>query len=93
MRVQISTKITPEFLKELQKECMEAEERRRPIEIPLPPSNQNESQLLSICGGVQRKKMEGLKRKALNTTNPITKAYILELRSQIDGKIARAFYS
>ncbi|XP_074381164.1 uncharacterized protein LOC141722833 [Apium graveolens] len=37
--------------------------------------------------------MDGLKRKAIETNNPIQKAYNMDLRAQLDSEIARAFYS
>ncbi|KAL6521387.1 hypothetical protein OROGR_017956 [Orobanche gracilis] len=37
--------------------------------------------------------MEGLKRKAVESNNPIEKAYNMEKRALLDGEIARAFYS
>ncbi|KAL6509716.1 hypothetical protein OROGR_023026 [Orobanche gracilis] len=89
--VQLCTKISAEVFKEMQRELAEEEERKRPIEIPLPSSNQ--SQACSPWGGAQRMQMEGLKRKAVESNNPIEKAYNMEKRALLDGEIARAFYS
>ncbi|KAL6519715.1 hypothetical protein OROMI_032609 [Orobanche minor] len=64
---------------------------KRAIDIPLPPSGQNQS--TSAWGGVEKMQMQGTKRRAVDINNPINKAYNMEVRSQIDSEIARAFYS
>ncbi|KAL6519717.1 hypothetical protein OROMI_032611 [Orobanche minor] len=80
-----------EIVSQIQRELAEAEEMKRAIDIPLPPSGQNQS--TSAWGGVEKMQMQGTKRRAVDINNPINKAYNMEVRSQIDSEIARAFYS
>ncbi|KAL6545670.1 hypothetical protein OROGR_009544 [Orobanche gracilis] len=89
--VAVCTKISPEIVRQIQRELAEAEEMKRAIDIPLPPSGQNQS--TSAWGGVEKMQMQGTKRRAVDINNPINKAYNMEVRSQIDSEIARAFYS
>ncbi|XP_074361159.1 uncharacterized protein LOC141701395 [Apium graveolens] len=91
--VQICAKITPQIFCELQRELAEEEERRKPIDIPLPPSSQTQSCSSAWGGGANKLQMDRLKRKAIENNNPIQKAYNIDLRAQLDSEIARAFYS
>lgn len=92
MGVKVCTKITPEIFSALQRELAEEEEKKKAIEIPLPPSSNTKS-CSSAWVGVQKMEMEGSKRKVVDMNNPIQKAYNMERRSLLDGEIARAFYS
>lgn len=89
--VAVCSKVTPDILRQFQREVAEAEERKRVPEIPLPPSSQTPSN--TAWGGVEKMQMQGSKRKAIDMNNPIHKAYNMEVRAQVDGEIARAFYS
>ncbi|XP_074336689.1 uncharacterized protein LOC141673859 [Apium graveolens] len=74
-------------------ELAEEEERRKPIDIPLPPSSQTQSCSSAWGCGANKSQMDGLKSKAIENNNPIQKAYNMDLRAQLDSEIARAFYS
>ncbi|XP_074342653.1 uncharacterized protein LOC141680284 [Apium graveolens] len=91
--VQICAKITPQIFCELQRELAEKEERRKPIDISLPPSSQTQLCSSAWGGGANKLQMDGLKRKAIESNNPIQKAYNMDLRAQLDSEIARALYS
>lgn len=90
--VAICSKVTPELLREFQREVAEAEEKRKPINIPLPPSGQTQS-CSSAWGGIEKRLPQGSKKRVADPNNPINKAYKMEMRAQLDGEIARAFFS
>lgn len=81
MGVQIYSKITPKIFSEMQRELAEEEERRKPIDIPLPPSSQTQS-CSSAWVGAHKMKLEGLKRKAIDNNNSVSIAYNMDLRAQ-----------
>lgn len=90
--VKICSKISPTIDAEMQRELAEEERRRKPIEIPLPPASLTQTSS-GAWEGIQKIQMGGLKRKAIEHNNPIQKAYNMEMRAQLDGEIARAFFS
>lgn len=87
--VAVCTKITAEVLRQIKRELEEVEERNKSVDIPLPPSGQTQS---SAWGGVEKVQIPGTRKRA-SDSNPISKAYNMEVRAQLDSEIARAFYS
>ncbi|XP_017226357.1 uncharacterized protein LOC108202472 [Daucus carota subsp. sativus] len=89
--IAVCSKVTLELLSEFQKEVADEEDRRRPVNIPLPPSSATQS-CSSAWGGIEKKQMHSSKKRASDPNNPINKAYNMEMRNLLDAEIARGFY-
>ncbi|XP_047306362.1 uncharacterized protein LOC124909763 [Impatiens glandulifera] len=89
--VSVCPRVTADILLQLRREMTDAEERKRQVVIPLPPLSYASSD--SAWGGAEMLPKQGSKRRAIDKNSPINKAFNQEVRAQVDGEIARAFYS
>lgn len=69
--VAICAKVSPELFTQLQRELAEAEEKKRPVEILVPPSSHIQSN--NAWQSIERMKMDGLKGNTVDMNNPINK--------------------
>ncbi|XP_047325092.1 uncharacterized protein LOC124928884 [Impatiens glandulifera] len=89
--VSVCPRVTTDILLQLRREMANAEERKRQVVIPLPPLSYASSGF--AWGGAEMLPKQGSKRRAVDKNSPINKAFNQEVRAQVDGEIARAFYS